>query len=407
MVGSFLGGFLGDCLGRRPPLLLSYAIATMAQAGTAVVRNFSVLLFLRMLIGVAHGVGMPASLAIVSESSPSNHRVTLGGMRHLNYALGGVAVSLLFCYDSPSLGHLHWSWESMIVAIPPFAIGVVALALLPESPVFLASAGRHEEAKAVLRQMRRLNFCDESVEMALDPHFVYPVAPTMRGSKAFSAKAKDQAGCVSMETVSATLGRHRTMWIITLMVGAATMNLVGLGHLYAFPRVASAVHSTWSAGYQNLLQNVSSFFMGCGVVGMTRFLSCRMILFYSGVIGILGLAIFVQTGSMLVRSSWAEFIYLSSQNTPMLASAMGILGVYQLSVDLFPVRARVISAGICIAAGRITAISAPFIFEAFSHWQHFYILMIGLCFLSSGMAMVHLPTREGEKDLVPLVRGKV
>jgi len=290
----------------------------------------------------------------------------------------------------------------MIVAIPPCMIGIVALALLPESPVFLASVGQHEKAEAVLRQMRHLNFCDARLQLTLDPR----AGRAPEASSKVSSKPKDMAKCVSMDVVSTTFGRHRTKWIMTLMVGAATMNLVGLGHLYAFPRVVSTVHSAWRAGYQNLLQNVSSFFLGLGIVGMTRFMTCRMIVIVSCVVGMVGLAVFVQTGSMLERSAFAEVLYLSSQNTPMVASAMGILGVYQLAVDLFPVRSRVISAGVCIAAGRITAISAPFVFESFAHWQHFYLLMVGLCLITAGMSLSNLPNDNEAEDLLPLTREK-
>lgn len=405
MLGGFLGGLLGDSMGRRPPLLLSYFLAASAQFGTAVVQDYSFLCVLRVLLGIAHGVGMPASLAMVSEFSPTPLRVTLGALRQLSFSLGGLVVAVLFCYDSPSYRHLHWSWESALVAVPPLAIGLVAVALLPESPIFLATAGRHAEARAVLRDIRRLNSCREPLETSRSRPLWRGIVASPRSGLTPRPRSCDRKA--SLDPLSSICGRRESTWIMALIVGALTYNLVGLGHNFAFPHIVESAHSPWLAGYQNLMQNATSLVTGLGVVGLTRILPCRTILIVAGFVGTVGLAIFVHTASMLVRGFQAELLYLVSQNTPMLACALGILAVYQLAVDLFPVRARVISAGVCIAAGRVTAISAPFIFEAFAQWQHFYMLMAGLCCITSALAFMLLPSESGREELLPLHVKKV
>merc|ERR1719330_2140114 len=128
----------------------------------------------------------------------------------------------------------------------------------------------------------------------------------MRSNSASLEEVTPQAA--NSDHLASMCGRRESVWLLTLMLGAMTNNLVGLGHMYAFPHIVNSAHSSWRAGYQNLMQNSTNFVMGLGVVGLTRVLTCRTILILAGIVGMFGLAAFVQTGSMPVRGIEAELL---------------------------------------------------------------------------------------------------
>lgn len=391
LLGSLVSGYAGDRWGRRPPVLACYGIAGMAQALAAFAGSCWQVASLRLCIGFAHGLGMPASMALVSESSPASSRMLLMGLRNMLFTFGGIIGAILIVIDSPSLAHLHWRYQTMLVALPPLLWGACAFWLLQESPVFLASIGRQEEALAVLKSMQRLNgHSDNSVEAAFEG--CQPTAAMLNGA------ASCKSGGNISRSLSMIFGRQAGMQMLTLIVGTSTLNAVYWGHGYAFPKFATETGSALPTGYQNLMQQCAGILVNLIILGLASMMTCKSMLILATLVGQAGLMGFVRTASMANRSGPAEFLYLVLENAPSLASNLGFLACYQLSVDLFHVRSRATSAAICVSAGRLAAIVAPFIYEAMPFWQVFYIIMVGMCIVTLLMAIAFLPQKVQQED---------
>merc|ERR1719265_110436 len=111
----------------------------------------------RVLVGVSFGIGQPSWLALSSEIVPVNRRVLMNGMGMILFVIGELYAALLVYEEDPKMKDLRWRWLLLLGAVPSAILGVCACLGLHESPSFLASKGRVNEARKVLDAMRQAN----------------------------------------------------------------------------------------------------------------------------------------------------------------------------------------------------------------------------------------------------------
>ena len=109
------------------------------------------LIVLRILMGIAIGADFAIAGTIASEFAPQKARGPLAG-RHGHDVSVGAAVAYIVGYFMLTLGPDAWRWMLASSAIPARLILIMRLGT-PESPRWLLSKGRAEEAEAVLKQM--------------------------------------------------------------------------------------------------------------------------------------------------------------------------------------------------------------------------------------------------------------
>lgn len=161
-VGMLVAGPLCDRWGRKSALLWSNAGICVAMLGTAFLPEGSEprrLLALRFLAGAAGSLGVPAGTVLAVESSPRRLRARLmfaiAFLSSVGYLLSAVGLHLFM----PYLGEGEkdeWRSFYLFVALPSI-IGLPFVAMLCESPCFLAVNGQPDEAAEVLCHMARWN----------------------------------------------------------------------------------------------------------------------------------------------------------------------------------------------------------------------------------------------------------
>jgi putative MFS transporter len=147
MVGSFLTGFLGDRYGRRFTYQANLAIFGFASIASAFAPSMTVLILLRFVMGAGLGAENVVGYATMTEFVPPQARGKWLGLVSVFVVAGLPVTALLGTLIIPRFG-----WRIM------FALGGLGALVvwhlrkaLPESPRWLESAGRSEEADAVLR----------------------------------------------------------------------------------------------------------------------------------------------------------------------------------------------------------------------------------------------------------------
>src|SRR3954470_6462658 len=160
-IGAFFAGRLADILGRRNTLMLAAALFLIG----ALVQGFAgaqlVFVIARICGGMAVGAASVLSPAYISEVAPAEIRGRLTTVQQImiitgltaafvvNYVLAkraGVSTASFW------LGLEAWRWMFLMQALPA-AIFLVALFMIPESPRFLVSKGREEQATSVLAKL--------------------------------------------------------------------------------------------------------------------------------------------------------------------------------------------------------------------------------------------------------------
>jgi MFS transporter, putative metabolite:H+ symporter len=149
MLGSFLTGFLGDSYGRRFTYQANLAIFGLASIASAFSPSMEVLILLRFVMGMGLGAENVVGYSTLTEFVPPQARGKwLGGMSV--FVVAGLPVSALVgTLIIPRIG-----WRAMFVLGGLGALIVWYLRkALPESPRWLESLGRMEEAEALLQSI--------------------------------------------------------------------------------------------------------------------------------------------------------------------------------------------------------------------------------------------------------------
>jgi putative MFS transporter len=149
MLGSFLTGFLGDRFGRRFTYQANLMIFGLASIGSAFAPNMPALILLRGVMGIGLGAELVAGYAAMTEFLPPQARGRWCGI--LNAV---VVTSLPISALASALLIPRFGWRLMFVIGGVGALIVWYLRKsMPESPRWLESVGRNDEAEKMLQEI--------------------------------------------------------------------------------------------------------------------------------------------------------------------------------------------------------------------------------------------------------------
>lgn len=155
VIGALISGPLTDRLGRRPIFMIDVAAFFILAILLAVSQNAGELLVFRFLIGVAIGADMPAGTALLAEISPPKIRGAVTSAMNTVWVSAFVVAGLVGYSLYQIAGPEAWRWMFLSGAVPALILFFLRKDL-PESPSWLRSAGRHQEAEIVERRLTYL-----------------------------------------------------------------------------------------------------------------------------------------------------------------------------------------------------------------------------------------------------------
>lgn len=147
MVGPFISSLLTDSLGRKKINVLAAIVFCLGSVLTAVADSAEMLLFGRFILGLAIGIVSSSVPLYIAEISPSNIRGRL--VTFFQFAITiGILVSYVigYLFAKEAEGWRMMFWAGFLPAI----VLLVGMFFVPESPRWLISKGRNDEAKKVL-----------------------------------------------------------------------------------------------------------------------------------------------------------------------------------------------------------------------------------------------------------------
>ncbi|MDO8456156.1 MAG: MFS transporter [Burkholderiaceae bacterium] len=146
LVGALLAGSVGDILGRRKVMLISYAWFSVGMGLTAMTTTTSMFGWLRFFTGLGVGALVATTAALVSEYAPKGKKNLINAITYGGVPMGSLLAALLAMFLLPSIG---WRGLFWIGALPMVTLLPLAYFKMPESVAWLASRGRLEEARAL------------------------------------------------------------------------------------------------------------------------------------------------------------------------------------------------------------------------------------------------------------------
>lgn len=169
-VGAFFAGRLADVIGRRTVMILAAILFVVGALVQGVTDVHSFFIAARFAGGMAVGAASVLSPLYISEVAPANIRGRLTTVQQV-MIITGLTAAFVVNYvvaqkaggSLGELGGLHaWRWMYLAQAVPA-VVFLVALFFIPESPRYLVSRGRDEDARAVLTRLFGAEEADRKV----------------------------------------------------------------------------------------------------------------------------------------------------------------------------------------------------------------------------------------------------
>ena len=166
VVGALLTGRITDYLGRKKVILASAFVFATGAVWTGFAPSVPQLMISRFYLGLAIGVSSFAVPLYISEISPTKIRGTLVSMFQLLITVGILAAYLsntVFADD-----HNLQCWRPMLyVGVVPALILFIGMFFLPETPRWLMSKGREEDARKVLDRIENPEYIKNLINLTV------------------------------------------------------------------------------------------------------------------------------------------------------------------------------------------------------------------------------------------------
>ncbi|AYD90783.1 sugar porter family MFS transporter [Actinomyces sp. 2119] len=327
--GAIIGGRLSDRYGRRHNVLMLAFVFFVGALGCALAPTVPVMVGCRMVLGFAVGGASATVPMFIGELAPASRRGQLVSRNELMIVTGQ-----LIAYTSNAVigfvaeGAHAWRIMLGLATVPAVALWVGVL-LVPESPRWLVSQGRRDEALEVLRQLR---VEDPAPEVAEISEVVEKTARLQRNS-----------------------WQHLTVpWIrrITLIgVGfGVVIQLTGVNSIMYFaPTVLMSTGMGTQASLVATIANgvVSVVAVATGIAVIGR--SSRRTMLRIGMVGLVMSQVFLGLASLLPEAPWRGYIILALMLCFLWFMQMFCAICFWLMMaEIFPLRVRGVAMGIAV-----------------------------------------------------------
>ncbi|MBB5917241.1 putative MFS transporter [Nocardia transvalensis] len=343
LAGRLIGGYIADRWGRRTALSLNLLVYTLGGLVSAAAVNYEMLLVSRAIVGIGLGGEFTVGLAILAEVVATRHRGSL--LATLNISSGGIGNIASFGFFLLVLGPLNemlggddssWRWTYVILAAPAVLV-VFFRRYLPESPRFLLSKGRVDDANASLTRL-----ASGSVSGLRKP------GPT---TSFVTAADITPTGRTSYLAVFQGVNLRRTA-----AIGAASWMSFGaqVTLLFLMPiLLVSRGYSLSDSLAFTMIMNIGSLFGACAASYLAGRAPRRVTVMSAAVLGCLSalaFAVFAQSTALILVLGMIFQFFTMMLNT--------MLSVW--SPELFPTSVRAMGASVVNGIGNVAGAVMPF-----------------------------------------------
>lgn len=325
MFGSLLSGSLTDRFGRRR---LMFVISTLFIIGTliaALAQDVYAILFGRLFIGLAIGMGSYTAPLYIAEVSPFEFRGALVSLNQLAITIG-ILSSYLINYAFTNIDG-SWRWMFGIGVLPAILLSI-GMIFLPESPRWLVKRNQIDKATTVLRNLR--NTEDVSHEIGEIQNSLKVKNATFR--EIFSPWVRP------VLFLGAMLGFiQQVTGINTIIYYAPT-----IFELAGFQDASSSILATVGIGIVNVLATVFAIFyldkigrrplLLAGLMGMCFTLFSLSLAFHLG----------IEAGSLRWIACACTFVYIIC-----FAFSLGAI-LWLIVSEIFPLEVRATAMGVAV-----------------------------------------------------------
>ncbi|CAK1543749.1 unnamed protein product [Leptosia nina] len=384
IASAMLWGFLSDTLGRRKILMWGFFCSGLVEVAAAMSQNFTILLVTRFCSGFLFNGPFAVLISYLAELHRTELRARVILLTSLFYTIANTSLPLLAWAILTQDWHfkpfgdvivIHaWNLFLLAAALVPLLTGV-AFVFMPESPKFLMSRGRNEEALDIFRKIYAMN--------TGKPADTYPVKVLVEEKK--EQQARGLAALKAGKEQMAPLFQPPHVAYLLLICATHAGCMFGSNTIRLwYPQLAAMIgsHSTESLCSAitpaplvadeevcqpietDLLTYLQSMVVGAGSIltygiGGALINRCGKKL-VAGVCSILSAVVIVAMPFLGTSANAVAAIVTTALALTSLAGA----SLSSITVDLFPTSLRVMAMATFLMCGRLGTISGTVAFPA-------------------------------------------
>lgn len=386
-LGSLIAGRISDRYGRRAALAIAAMVFAVSSILTGWSYGFGAFITWRILGGVAIGLASNISPTYIAEISPAGWRGRLVSLNQLALVIGILLAQIANWRIAEPVpagateaiiaaswnGQLGWRWMFSAVAIPAVIL-LICVPLIPESPRWLMTRGRLQDAKAVLSRI---------------------------GGPRYSAKETD-----AIEASLAASPQDGWRGLLSPQI----RGLLLIGFLLAILQQFSGINIIFNYAeevYRNAGYGVSDILFNIVITGAINLIFTLVAMGLVDRVGRRGLMIFGCFGIGLSHAAASYAYHLGAGGIGILALTLSAIGCYAMSLapvtwvlisEIFPnrVRASAVSASVAMLwiASFVLTYTFPFL-NAVLGTAGTFLIYGAICLAGGVFVIVKVPETKG------------
>ncbi|WP_197492866.1 MFS transporter [Rhodococcus qingshengii] len=334
LLGALIFASVAERFGRVPAMILAIIVFSTMSVLCMFSWNFHSLLIFRAIQGLGLGGQVPIAAVYISEITKAHGRGRFVLLYELIFSVGVFVAGIVGYWMVPALG-----WEYMfLVGAAPILIVYTLRTWLPESPRWLASKGRHEDAD---RSMRSI---EEQVRKAVGTD----LPPVQPGASAAEERQSDWRELFKPPYLRRTL----VVWCIWF------------GSYLVYYGISTWLPTLYRTTFDLPLEVALRYGLISTAVGFVGAALCALTIDYLGrkmwfTLALGGSAAFLAVLAISGADTPQKLLIFGS-GAYFFATAAAI-GVYLYTPELYPTRTRAIGVGTATAWLRLASMAGPLI----------------------------------------------
>jgi putative MFS transporter len=332
LIGALFFGWLAERIGRLRTTVLTILVYAIFSFFCAASWSYASLLTFRMIQGFGLGGEVPVAASYINEITGARGRGRFVLLYELVFPIGLMVAALAGYWIVPRIG---WRWLFVIGGVPA-AIAIYLRMALPESPRWLASVGRNEEAE------KAMTWVEQRIKKVFKGELREPKITPVTGGRATK---------ITELFSGIYLRRTLVIWLIWFATYLSTYGIMTwLPSIYRTVFKLSLDQSLLYSMVANFSGLIGAFAVAMLIDKVGRRVWITVAFFGGGIFLIvlwyMGASTVVQ---LLVLSALAYFFFSSVSLT-----------VYLYTPELYPTRMRALGSSVGSAWARVATMVGPF-----------------------------------------------
>lgn len=362
LIGSFIFGYMSDRYGRKNTFLVAIFGTIVSGLIIPFSPSYEVFTGLRTLLGITTAGTMVVSFVIIMESVGPNYREIAGCLYQIPFVIGHTSVPL-FAYYFRS-----WNTYTLALGIPPL-IYLGYFFTLTESPRWLVSKGRVEEATKIVKRAAIIN-----------------KLPTEKIEETLTELSNEIRKNSNKSNLNYTALFHKSLLLKTIC--CCIMWLIVGVTFFGFNQYISQTSpdpfvSVAVAGIIQIPSNIGSIWL---IKKLGRRLTTSIFFCLGGIFVII---------LYFVPKVFAATLTLGSLGVS--CGAVVATSIYVYTSELYPTVVRNMGLGVASLSMRVGSMLAPFISNTAVNIPWLPTLIFGGTGLLAGLVCLLLPETKGKK----------